>query len=78
MIPCDGDVNRDNSITPKDAQIAFDKAMLVCPTLRGIPCYFSKCNEVYVCCDVTQDEDCTPADALCIFNKSLGKPSCLD
>ena len=34
------------------------------------------CEEV--CCDVTLDDDCTPADALCIFQKYLGLPSCLD
>ncbi len=70
---CSGDVNGFGAdITPKDALYAFWKYMEIEPPendeMRGAD----------ICCDVTEDDDCSPADALCIFNKYLGIPSCLD
>ncbi|UCG11920.1 MAG: hypothetical protein JSU72_15585 [Deltaproteobacteria bacterium] len=68
---CDGDVNRDGSITPLDALSAFEKYLSICPTTSGIPCE-------EVCCDVTGEKECTPLDALCMFKKYLELPGCLD
>jgi len=68
---CNGDVNDDNTITPGDALMAFDKTMEVCPTSSN-----SLCPEV--CCDVNSDNECTPNDALCIFSHYMERPSCLD
>ncbi|MEW6379513.1 MAG: cohesin domain-containing protein [bacterium] len=61
---CDGDLNGDGSITPKDALIAFQ-------------CYLAAgpCSD---CADVDGNGSVTPADALCLFKKYLGQPSCLD
>jgi hypothetical protein len=61
---CDGDLNGDGNITPKDALIAFT-------------CYLGSgpCPD---CTDVNGDGTITPNDALCLFQKYLEQPSCLD
>ncbi|MEW5802863.1 MAG: cohesin domain-containing protein, partial [bacterium] len=61
---CNGDLNGDGKITPKDALIAFQ-------------CYLGSgpCDD---CTDVNGDGKTTPSDALCLFKKYLGQPSCLD
>lgn len=61
---CECDVSGDGNITPQDALCAFQKYLMICPTLCGT------CEEV--CCDVNRDNNCTPGDALCIFQEYLG------
>ena len=68
---CDGDVDYNGEITPRDALCAFEKYLGICPTSCGIDC-------MNVCCDVNEIDACTPADALCIFRRYLGMMSCLD
>ncbi|MEW5802087.1 MAG: hypothetical protein AB1847_08285 [bacterium] len=63
QVSCNGDLNRDSEITPKDALIAFQ-----CYLGLG-PCSY--------CTDVNFDSMVTPADALCLFKTYLGAISCL-
>jgi len=60
---CNGDLNGDGSITPRDALIAFT-------------CYLGSgpCPD---CVDVNRDDQVTPQDALCLFKAYLNQPSCL-
>lgn len=67
---CTGDVNGKEGITPQDALDAFNKYMRCSDKGDESECVF--------CCDVNKDGSCSPADALCIFRKYLGKPGCLD
>jgi hypothetical protein len=45
--------------------------MGICPTSCETDC-------ADICGDVNYDDEITPADALCIFEKYLQKPGCLD
>jgi|GEM_PF-3148555 len=70
LTPATGDINRDGEVTPADALCAFEKAIDICATTCG-PCDT-------VPCDVDQDCLCSASDSLCIFNRYLSIPSCLD
>ncbi|MEW5803857.1 MAG: cohesin domain-containing protein [bacterium] len=64
IIPdCNGDLNGDGAVTPADARIALQ-------------CYLL--DKYVPCADANGDGVITPADALCIFQKFLGIPCCLD
>jgi len=64
LSPCNGDLNKDGSITLADALIIFN-------------CYFElgPCTE---CCDADGNGRVTPADALCLFQRYLGISSSVD
>jgi hypothetical protein len=71
--PHDGDVNGDGQITPEDALLPFEFY------LEKITLTDCQQDHADVADPVLDPSSViTPADALCIFNKYLGKPSCLD
>jgi hypothetical protein len=70
--PHDGDVNQDGAITQADALLA------VLHYLRLASPPLDTCQQDRANVDTPESGLVTPADALCIFRRSLGQPSCLD
>ncbi|MBM3226856.1 MAG: hypothetical protein FJZ47_24080, partial [Candidatus Tectomicrobia bacterium] len=67
--PHNGDVNQDGKVTPEDALLAFRYSL-------GLE-QLDTCQQDHA--DVrASGHGVTPGDALCIFQKFLGIPSCLD
>jgi hypothetical protein len=67
-----GDVTNDQHLTPRDALRAFQHFLDIAnPPLNVVQ---------QACANVSepQNQTITPADALCIFRRALGLPSCLD
>jgi YD repeat-containing protein len=70
--PHDGDVNQDGAITQADALLAILHYLrLASPPL-------DTCQQDRANVDAPERSPITPADALCIFRRFLGLPSCLD
>lgn len=72
VFPCpyDGDVNHDGTLTPLDALLVFRNVM-------GLAT-MSFCQQQHANVEEPQHPAVTMTDAMCIFQKSLGLPSCLD
>ena len=77
-----GDVNGDKERTPEDALLSFMYYLGILRDCEALPdpkpvenC-LNQCQKVQA--EVTMDDDVTPADALCIFQRYLLVPSCLD
>jgi TolA-binding protein len=62
-----GDLNHDGVLNEKDSLCAYELALSICPTSCGKECNIKLC-------DINGDNKCTNADAICIYNKSLGLP----
>jgi hypothetical protein len=69
----DGDVNGDGEITPGDALRCFQGYLEMPPLQESC-----EADHADVVDPVDPGSDVTPADCLCIFQKFLGQPSCLD
>ena len=68
----DGDVNQDGNVTPTDALLALrDSLGLLSPPLDA-------CEQAHANVHNPETSGITPADGLCIFQRFLGLPSCLD
>lgn len=68
----DGDVNQDSVLTPIDALLAFRHFLRVAEQSLS-SCQQERANVVSI-----ENSSISTADALCIFQKFLGLPSCLD
>lgn len=68
----DGDANRDGSLTPADALLAFRHFLGIASPPLNV------CRQTRVNVASPESTAVTPADALCIFRKFLGLSSCLD
>ena len=71
--PPNGDVDQNGSVTAADALLAFRQALSLAPLNM---CQLSIANVFPL--PTNPDSVITASDALCIFQKALGLPSCLD
>ncbi|MEW6079441.1 MAG: cohesin domain-containing protein [Thermodesulfobacteriota bacterium] len=66
-----GDLDFSGKVSPLDAGCAAEEGTGNCQTVEC-----GSCNDFE--CDVNLDCDCSASDALCILNRSIKKPSCID
>jgi YD repeat-containing protein len=72
LCPPDGDVNRDDGITPADARLVMREFLGVSgPVLLA-------CERLRANVAAPRSPGITPADAVCILRRFLGATSCLD